>query len=92
MPEQKRILTLEGNSSYKDFFIGQAEPKPEKLGVGPYILMYKNETILRKIRHGECRDELEKLVREKWNIDRRLKKLQDEFCEKWKLSGWPETA
>jgi len=65
MSRSRRIIKLKGNSYYNGFEIKQAPSKPEKLGIGSYILTYKDKEILRQPLHSDCREKLEKLVREK---------------------------
>ena len=92
MARSRRFVKLRWHRYYKDFSIQQADPKPKKLGVGPYVLLYKERIILRKPRHSGCHDELEKLVQEKRQLDADVKKMKQKFCEKWGLKDFPESA
>lgn len=92
MARSRRFVKLHRHRHYKDFSILQADPKAKKLGVGPYVLLYKEREILRKPRHSDCHDELEKIVSEKWRLDAEVRKLKSAFCEKWRLKDFPESA
>ncbi len=92
MGRSRRFVKLRRHRDYKDFSIRQADPNAKKLGVGPYVLLYKEREVLRKPRHSECHDELEKIVSEKWRLDAEINKLKRDFCAKWGLKDFPESA
>jgi hypothetical protein len=84
-----RLITLTGRR-WKNFGIGQAEPTPAKAGVGPYALFFDEREILRLPRERDCRDHLERLVQEKWQLDAQVRQMKADFRRRWKLPLYPE--
>lgn len=90
MGRQRRIIKMDGNRYYEGAEIKQANPHEKFLGIGPYHLIYKEKEVVRLDRHSECRDHLEEIVKEKWQIDRKIFAMKAEFAKKWNLKDYPE--
>ncbi len=76
---------------YGPFYIEQCEPKPEKLGVGPYCVFHKDQIVHRDQFKRPCRDWIENLVNDHHEVTRKIRKLQTELAEKWQLPEFPES-
>lgn len=92
MARSQRFVHLKRHRDYKDFSIDQVSPRHKEAGIGPYMLLYKDHEVLRRARFGECHDQLEKLVSEKWQLDERIRKMKQKFCQDWGLKDFPESA
>lgn len=83
-------LKFEEGYVYKNFQVKQCEPKPAKLGIGPYCVYYKGQLVKQEKYHGDCKYWIEELVNDHRQVTREIQKLQSEFIEKWQLPDFPE--
>ena len=84
-------LKFEGGNTSGDFHVEQCEPKPAKLGIGPYCVYYKDRVVKREQFQGACKNWIENLVDDHHEVARKIRKLQTEFAEKWQLPDFPES-
>lgn len=84
-------LTFKWGKFYGPFQVEQCEPKPAKLGVGPYCVRYKDQVIYRDQFQGVCKTWIENLVNDHHEVARKIRKLRTEFVDEWQLPEFPES-
>lgn len=78
------LITFTDHDTYKGFVIEQAPPKPGKLGVGPYRVMFRGKEIFRAEYSGDCKRHVEKIVES-------YRKLTLDYIAEWRLPGFPRS-
>lgn len=84
-------LKFERGNTFGGFNVEQCEPKPAKLGIGPYCVYYKDRVVIREQFQGECKKRIENLVYDHHRVARKIRNLQAEFVEKRQLTDFPES-
>ena len=83
-------LTFKMRKNYGPFQVDQSEPKPEKLGVGPYCVYYKDQVVHQEQFQGDCKDWVVDLVDDHRQLTRKIQELKSEFIKKWQLTDFPD--
>lgn len=89
MGTQRRIIKMIGTTHYENFEIEEINFYRCRTGRGPYRLKYNGKEIFSAQRHGECRDQLEAIIRDKWALERQIHELKQSYLKKWGLISYP---